>query len=184
MMICGHLTSRKKNQWKWTNLPGPNVFKNIKYCLHIILFLNTKNDLFSLTRNKISCLNYIPSNLWYKRHQIQNLKCFSSRLAVDFAQSTEARFQVENEDVVGAVPTGDAPTTNEWSTHLLPTKVLLILDFTVVRIMSVEDPVTKWVTVWADLILNSVAQNNTGGRLNKKDGLTRYGNSHVKDKTS
>ena len=25
---------------------------------------------------------------------------------------------------------------------------------------------------------------NTGGRLNKKGGLTRYGNSHVKDKTS
>ena len=25
---------------------------------------------------------------------------------------------------------------------------------------------------------------NTGGRLNKKDGLTRYGDSHVKDKTS
>ena len=24
----------------------------------------------------------------------------------------------------------------------------------------------------------------TGGRLNKKDGLTRYGDSHVKDKTS
>ena len=24
----------------------------------------------------------------------------------------------------------------------------------------------------------------TGGRLNKQDGLTRYGNSHVKDKTS
>ena len=23
-----------------------------------------------------------------------------------------------------------------------------------------------------------------GGRLNKKDGFTRYGNSHVKDKTS
>ena len=23
-----------------------------------------------------------------------------------------------------------------------------------------------------------------GGRLNKKDGLTRYGNSHVKDKKS
>ena len=26
--------------------------------------------------------------------------------------------------------------------------------------------------------------NNSGGRLNKKDGLTRYGDSHVKDKTS
>ena len=25
---------------------------------------------------------------------------------------------------------------------------------------------------------------HAGGRLNKKDGLTRYGNSHVKDKTS
>ena len=24
----------------------------------------------------------------------------------------------------------------------------------------------------------------TGGRLNKKDGLSRYGDSHVKDKTS
>ena len=28
------------------------------------------------------------------------------------------------------------------------------------------------------------ATNKTGGRLNKKDGLTRYGDSHVKDKTS
>ena len=27
-------------------------------------------------------------------------------------------------------------------------------------------------------------QKLTGGRLNKKDGLTRYGDSHVKDKTS
>ena len=26
--------------------------------------------------------------------------------------------------------------------------------------------------------------NEPGGRLNKKDGLTRYGDSHVKDKTS
>ena len=25
---------------------------------------------------------------------------------------------------------------------------------------------------------------SSGGRLNKKDGLTRYGDSHVKDKTS
>ena len=29
-----------------------------------------------------------------------------------------------------------------------------------------------------------VYKNNPGGRLNKKDGLTRYGDSHVKDKTS
>ena len=36
------------------------------------------------------------------------------------------------------------------------------------------------------LKLNTVIdiERGPGGRLNKKDGLTRYGNSHVKDKTS
>ena len=38
------------------------------------------------------------------------------------------RCSVENEDVVGAAPTGDAPTTSELSTILLPTKVRLILE--------------------------------------------------------
>ena len=33
-----------------------------------------------------------------------------------------------DEDVVGATPTGDAPTTSELSPILLPTKVRLILD--------------------------------------------------------
>ena len=37
--------------------------------------------------------------------------------------------QVENGDVVGAAPTGDAPTTSELSTTLLPTKERLILEF-------------------------------------------------------
>ena len=46
-------------------------------------------------------------------HQIQKLNSFSSRLAFVFAQSIEARCKVENEDVVGAAPTGDAPTTSE-----------------------------------------------------------------------
>ena len=34
--------------------------------------------------------------------------------------------------------------------------------------------------------VNTVKHDNKapGGRLNKKDGLTRYGDSHVKDKTS
>ena len=61
-------------------------------------------------------------------HQFPKLKCFLSRLAVVFAQSIEARCYVENEDVVGAAPTGDAPTTSEWSSILLPTKVRLILE--------------------------------------------------------
>ena len=33
-----------------------------------------------------------------------------------------------------------------------------------------------------DMIWYAISK--SGGRLNKKDGLTRYGNSHVKDKTS
>ena len=33
-------------------------------------------------------------------------------------------------------------------------------------------------------ILYQNQQQAAGGRLNKKDGLTRYGDSHVKDKTS
>ena len=40
---------------------------------------------------------------------------------------------------------------------------------------------TKWLPPW------SKGHNHLfgpGGRLNKKDGLTRYGDSHVKDKTS
>ena len=45
-----------------------------------------------------------------------------------FAESLEARCQAENEDVVGAAPTGDAPTTSDWSKISLPTKVRLILE--------------------------------------------------------
>ena len=39
-----------------------------------------------------------------------------SRLAVVFAESIEASYQVEKEDVVGATPVGAAPTTSELST--------------------------------------------------------------------
>ena len=58
-------------------------------------------------------------------HQIPTLKWFSSRLAFSFAYFIEAGCKVENEDVVGAALTGDAPTTSEWSTIWLPTKVRL-----------------------------------------------------------
>ena len=36
--------------------------------------------------------------------------------------------KLENEDVVGAVPTGYAPTTSEWWTILLPINVWFILE--------------------------------------------------------
>ena len=74
-------------------------------------------------------LLYIPLSLWYKMHQIPTLKGLPDCLAPVFAKSLEARCEVENEDVVGAAPTGDAPTTSEWSTISLPTKVHLILEF-------------------------------------------------------
>ena len=61
-------------------------------------------------------------------HQIPTLERISNCLAVVFAESLEARGQAENEYAVVEAPTGDAPTTSEWSTIQLPTKVWLILD--------------------------------------------------------
>ena len=56
-------------------------------------------------------------------HQIIKLKFFSCLVVVAFAQSIEAMRKVENEDVVGAAPASDAPTTSEWWSMLLITKV-------------------------------------------------------------
>ena len=67
----------------------------------------------------------LPSN---RSYHFPQLKCFSSRLAVVFAQSTEIMSLVKNEDALGAAPTGDAPITSEWSRILSPTKVRLILE--------------------------------------------------------
>ena len=44
--------------------------------------------------------------------QILKLKWFSCSLAVVSAQSIETKCYVDNEDVVGAAPTGDAPTAS------------------------------------------------------------------------
>ena len=60
-------------------------------------------------------------------HRITKIKWLSSHLAVAFVQSIEARCYVEYEDVVGAAPTGDAPTTSEWSTILLMRLILEVL---------------------------------------------------------
>ena len=56
---------------------------------------------------------------------------------------------------------GDAPTTSEWSTILLPTEVCLILE--VLRWYS------KIIPVW---VLSQY-----------KEGLSRYRDSHYEDKT-
>ena len=69
----------------------------------------------------ITSAGYLYQISKYKLHRIPKLKWFSSRLAVVLAQFIEARYEVEIEDVVGAAPTGNAPTASEWSTILLPT---------------------------------------------------------------
>ena len=48
----------------------------------------------------------LPWNLRYKANQIPKLKCFSSRVAVEFHQSIAAMCYFENEDLVGAASTG------------------------------------------------------------------------------
>ena len=58
-------------------------------------------------------------------HQITKFNFLSYCLAVASVQFIEVRCLAKNEDVVGAVPPGDAPTTSEWSTILFPIKVHL-----------------------------------------------------------
>ena len=65
-----------------------------------------------------------------RRTKSQHLKDSRTayRLVAVFAEFLEARCWVENEVVVEAAPTGDTPTTSEWSTILLPTRARLILE--------------------------------------------------------
>ena len=57
---------------------------------------------------------------------------------------------VENEDVVGAAPIGDAPTSSEWLTILLPTKGHQILEVWVYYVSAwVSDNI--YYTVWDEI---------------------------------
>ena len=51
-----------------------------------------------------------------RRANSQNLN--DSSLALQFSLLSPLKSGGKNEDVVGAAPTGDAPTTSVWSTHL------------------------------------------------------------------
>ena len=82
------------------------------------------------------CINkYIDSVSWVKHYRkISNIRRTKSeklsdcRLVLQLPLANPLKPGVENEDVVGAAPTGDAPTTSEWSTISLPTQVCLILE--------------------------------------------------------
>ena len=47
---------------------------------------------------------------------------------VVFAESIEASCKVENEDIGGAAPPGDAPTKSWWSKLLLPSNAPIIIE--------------------------------------------------------
>ena len=61
-----------------------------------------------------------------RRPQSQNINV--SRPVLQFALSNPLKPCVKLNEDLGGAPTGDAPTTCEWSTILLPTKVRLILE--------------------------------------------------------
>ena len=77
-------------------------------CCHVTMLLNKWLDIYT-TRPYL--IHHQTFNI--RCTKSQNFKCFSSHLAVVFAQCFEARCWGENEDVVGAALTGDAPTTSE-----------------------------------------------------------------------
>ena len=62
------------------------------------------------------------------RTKFQNLDVSCILLHLSSLNPLKPGVKFENEDVVGAAPTGDAPTTSELLTILLPTKVRLILE--------------------------------------------------------
>ena len=72
-----------------------------------------------LTYRKTSSISRIKS---------QNLNVSCITLHLSSPNPLKPGVEFENEEVVGAAPTGDAPTTSELSTILLPAKVQLILD--------------------------------------------------------
>ena len=76
----------------------------------------------------------------------------------------------------------DQALNSQKTPHTSPLRASYGMSF--VSILMKNDRVIKG--FYCIIIVRLMVQygKDTGGRLNKKDGLTRYGNSHVKDKTS
>ena len=103
--------------YNWDQSTG--IGRNV--CLPCYYDCSRASDTTLKNFNKlISQIYQLVSNLQYDLHWILKLKCFSSRLAIVFAQPIEARRSIQNQDIVEASPTGDGPTTSEWWTILLP----------------------------------------------------------------
>ena len=78
----------------------------------------------------LQCKVRPPSSLYHQTSNISRTKSLNlnvSPIILQLSLSNPLR-PGENEDVVGAAPTGDDPTSSERTTILLPTKVRLILE--------------------------------------------------------
>ena len=100
-------------------IQNKNIFENV---FRITVPSVRESELSGTFCNYMYCK---ISNTRHTKSPNLNVSCLVLQLS---AQSNEARCYVENEDLVGSAPTGDAPTTSEWSTILLPNKVHLILE--------------------------------------------------------
>ena len=88
--------------------------------------LATQGTRTQLDNNIALCQNRQISNISRTKFQNLNVSCLALQLSLFNPLTPE--FQVENEGIVGAVLTGDAPTTSEWWTILLATNGCLILE--------------------------------------------------------
>ena len=82
----------------------------------------------SRTAGDLTGANYRKvSNIRCTKSQNLNASSLVLQLSLPNPLKPDVKLRI-NKDVVGAAPTGDAPTTSEWWTILLPTKVWLILE--------------------------------------------------------
>ena len=75
-----------------------------------------------------SCDEYYRQISNIRRTKSQTLNVSQLVLQLSLPNPLKSGYQDENEDVVGAAPAGDAPTTSEWSTILLLCCVRLMLE--------------------------------------------------------
>ena len=107
--------------------PNYTFYTNLSNIVHWVVAYRDVAHLVRLNLGKSWEKSAKSFDAGLRQHQIPNFKCFLFHLAFVFVQSVEARYYGDNEDIV-EVPMGDAPTTSEWSTILLPSRVRLMLE--------------------------------------------------------
>ena len=94
-----------------------------------------------------SCHEYRKvSNI--RRTKYQNLNDSRIILQLSLPNALKSSVKSKNEDVVGAAPIGDAPTTSEWSTILLPSQVRLILEIWRYSTQGIGIWIWIWRNIW------------------------------------